>query len=41
MQQLPLFAAVVSEWLGINPVQETGSGKKKYVSIKAHINDYK
>jgi hypothetical protein len=29
MQQLPLFAAAVSGWLRIKPVQEMASGKKR------------
>jgi hypothetical protein len=38
MQQLPLFAAAVSGWLRIKPVQEMASEKK---SVKMRINDYK
>jgi hypothetical protein len=37
MQQLPLFASVVSGWLGIKPVQEMATEK----SMKMRINDYK
>jgi hypothetical protein len=37
MQQSPLFAAVVSGWLGIKPVHEMASEK----SMKMCINDYK
>jgi hypothetical protein len=37
MQQLPPFAAVVSGWLGIKPVQEMASEK----SVNMRIYDYK